>query len=89
MTDQAQKAAWWEYDSLELACWGDHFDPAMAVQDPSYWEQQKKILEDNNLSVASISHHLAGQLVCDRTDDSRSDGFAPEDCAGDPEKRRV
>ena len=33
-------------------------------------------------------HHLAGQLVCDLNDDSRSDGFAPAECAGDPEKKR-
>ncbi len=43
----------------------------------------------NNLNVYSISHHLAGQLVCDLNNDARSDGFAPSDCAGDPEKKRA
>ena len=88
LTELAKKSAGWGYDGLELACWGDHFDPAVAAKDQAYCEKQKKILEDNNLNVYSISHHLAGQLVCDLNDDSRSDGFAPEECAGDPEKKR-
>ena len=29
----AEKAASWGYDGLELACWGDHFDVAEAVND--------------------------------------------------------
>ena len=36
----------------------------------------------------AISSHLAGQLVCDPNNDSRSDGFAPADCKGDAEKKR-
>ena len=35
-----------------------------------------------------MSNHRAGQLVCGPNDDSRSDAFAPADCAGDPEKKR-
>jgi len=31
---------------------------------------------------------LAGQLTCDPNNDSRSDVFAPPQCAGDPEKKR-
>ncbi len=89
LTELAQKASDWGYDGLELACWGDHFNPAKGATDPAYCEQQKNILKEYNLSVYSISHHLAGQLVCDLNNDARSDGFAPSDCAGDPEKKRA
>jgi sugar phosphate isomerase/epimerase len=89
LTELAKKASEWGYDGLELACWGDHFDPAKGASDPAYCEQQKNILKENNLNVYSISHHLAGQLVCDLNDDDRSDAFAPSECAGDAEKKRA
>jgi len=85
LTELAKKASDWGYDGLELACWGDHFDPAKGAADSAYCEQQKNVLKEYNLSVYSISHHLAGQLVCDLNNDARSDVFAPSDCAGDPE----
>ena len=89
LTELAKKASAWGYDGLELACWGDHFDPAKGAPDSAYCEQQKNILKEYNLSVYSISHHLAGQLVCDLNNDARSDVFAPSDCAGNPEKKRT
>lgn len=88
LAELARKASEWGYDGLELACWGDHFDPSRGATDPAYCEKQKNILKENNLNVYAISHHLAGQLVCDLNNDARSDGFAPADCAGDPEKKR-
>ena len=84
----AQKAASWGYDGLELACWGDHMDVFKAANDKDYCKQQLNILKKHNLQIFSISNHLAGQLVCDPNNDSRSDGFAPPDCAGDAEKKR-
>jgi len=89
LKELAKKASGWGYDGLELACWGDHFDPAKGATDSAYCEQQKNILKEYNLSVYSISHHLAGQLVCDLNNDARSDVFAPSDCAGNPEKKRT
>jgi sugar phosphate isomerase/epimerase len=89
LTELSKKASEWGYDGLELACWGDHFDPAKGASDPAYCEQQKNILKENNLDVYAISHHLAGQLVCDLNNDDRSDAFAPGDCAGDAEKKRA
>ncbi len=77
------------YDGLELACWGDHMDVFKAAEDLDYCKQQKAILEKNNLELFAISNHLAGQLVCDLNNDSRSDMFAPADCAGDAEKKRA
>ena len=89
LKDLAKMAAEWGYDGLELACWGDHLDVEKAAADLDYCEKQKQILKDNNLQLFAISNHLAGQLVCDPNNDSRSDAFAPADCAGDPEKKRA
>ncbi|MCA9734025.1 MAG: sugar phosphate isomerase/epimerase [Deferribacteres bacterium] len=85
----AEKAASWGYDGLELACWGDHFDVDRGATDLNYCKHQKEILAKNGLKIFAISHHLAGQLVCDPNNDSRSDGFAPADCAGNAEKKRA
>jgi len=89
LADLAKKAASWGYEGLELACWGDHMDVSKAAEDTEYCKKQLAILEENNLKVFAISNHLAGQLVCDLNNDSRSDMFAPADCAGDAEKKRA
>ena len=83
----AELMAGFGYDGLELACWGDHMDPNKAAVDKDYCKKQLDILKKNDLELFAISNHLAGQLVCD-PNDSRSDGFTPADCAGDPEKKR-
>ncbi len=84
----AAKASQWGYDGLELACWGDHMDVSQAAEDTSYCEKQLGILEKNGLKCWAISNHLAGQLVADPNDDERTDQFAPEECAGDPDAKR-
>jgi sugar phosphate isomerase/epimerase len=83
----AEMAAGFGYDGLELACWGDHMEVDKGATDKEYCKKQLGILEKNGLGVFAISNHLAGQLVCD-LNDGRSDGFAPPECAGDPEKKR-
>ncbi len=88
LAELAPKAKDMGYDGLELACWGDHMDVFKAAEDKTYCQQQLEILNKNGLKLFAISNHLAGQLVCDLNNDSRSDGFAPADCAGDPEKKR-
>jgi sugar phosphate isomerase/epimerase len=84
----AAKARKWGYDGLELACWGDHVDVERAAKDMSYAATRRQILADHGLKLFAISHHLAGQLVLDPNDDSRSDMFAPASCHGDAEKKR-
>ncbi|MCP4413529.1 MAG: sugar phosphate isomerase/epimerase, partial [Gammaproteobacteria bacterium] len=84
----AKKAAGWGYEGLELACWGDHIDVKRAANDVEYCKQQKAVLEKNGLNLYAISNHLDGQLVSDPNNDSRSDAFAPGDCAGNAEKKR-
>jgi sugar phosphate isomerase/epimerase len=78
----------WGYDGLELACWGDHVDVAKAAKDVKYAQSRRELLAKHGLKLFAISNHLAGQLVCDPNDDSRSDMFAPKDCAGNAEKKR-
>ena len=85
----AEKAAGWGYDGLELACWGDHMDVFKAADDKKYCQRQLAVLAKHNLKVFAISNHLAGKLVCDPNADSRSDALAPQECAGDPEKKRA
>ncbi len=89
LEDLAKKASAWGFDGMELACWGDHMDVSKAATDKKYCQQQLDILKKNKLQVFAISNHLAGQLVCDLNNDSRSDGFAPADCAGDAENKRA
>jgi len=88
LEELAKKMSSFGYDGLELACWGDHMDANKAATDTDYCQKQLKILEKNGLKVWAISNHIISQLVCDPNDDARSDGFAPEDCAGDAEKKR-
>ena len=85
----AEKAAAWGYDGLELACWGDHLDVFRGAVDKAYCAGRLAILKKHNLKLYAISHHLAGQLVCDPNTDDRSDGFAPASCTGDAEKKRA
>ena len=88
LTVVAEKAAAWGYDGLEIACWGDHLDVERGAVDKEYCKAQLRILEQHHLKVYAISHHLAGQLVCDPNSDSRSDGFAPTSCAGNADAKR-
>ncbi|MCP4709443.1 MAG: sugar phosphate isomerase/epimerase [Planctomycetes bacterium] len=77
------------YDGVELACWGDHLDVFQGATDQKYCDDKLKLLEKFDLKCHAISCHLSGQLVCDPNFDSRSDCFAPAECAGDAEKKRA
>ena len=85
----AKKAAAWGYDGLELACWGDHMDVDKAARSKRYCKERHEILADHGLKCWAISHHLAGQLVCDLNNDARSDMFAPPECSGNAKKKRA
>ncbi len=88
LADVARKARGFGYDGLELACWGGHFDVDRAAADPAYCAERRELLAAEGLGCWAISHHLAGQLVCD-PNDARSDAFAPAALAGDPEAKRA
>jgi sugar phosphate isomerase/epimerase len=68
LDDLAARCAEWGFDGLELACWGDHFDVAAAVSDPSYCAGRRALLERHGLNVWAIGNHLVGQAVCDPID---------------------
>lgn len=89
LEEVAKIMAGFGYDGLEVACWGDHLDVFQAAEDKAYCKKQRSILEKHNLQLFAISNHLAGQLVCDLNNDSRSDAFAPAECAGSAEKKRA
>jgi sugar phosphate isomerase/epimerase len=82
----ADKASQWGYEGLELACWGDHFEVGRAVAESDYCAKKRELLEKHGLQCQAISNHLVGQLVLDRNDE-RTDGWAPDDCKGHPEKK--
>jgi sugar phosphate isomerase/epimerase len=74
------------YDGLELACWGDHFDVAAALDDPAYVKERRALLEQHGLVCHAISNHLVGQAVCDRIDERHQAILSPAVWGdGDPE----
>ncbi|QDU63480.1 Inosose dehydratase [Planctomycetes bacterium Pan216] len=88
LEELAEKAANWGYDGLELACWGDHFEVSRALDEPEYCQKKLDLLEKHGLDCQAISSHLVGQMVLDRNDE-RTDGWVPEDCRGDSEKKNA
>ena len=85
----ARLAGEWGYDGLEIACWGDHFDPWAAVEDDAYVRGRRDILEKHGLQVFAISNHLTGQAVCDDPIDERHRGILPARVWGDGEPEGV
>ncbi len=88
LSELAEKCAGWGFDGLELACWGDHFDPLAAVRDGGYAQGQRQLLEQHGLGVWAIGCHLVGQAVCDPID-GRHQGVLPPEVWGDGEPEGV
>ncbi len=81
-----EKASDFGYDGIELACWGDHFDVAQALEDDSYCAGRWEILAKYDLTAYSISAHLVGQAICDNIDERHKEILPPEIWGdGDPE----
>ena len=73
------------FEGLELSA--AHLDMKRAATDPAYVAEVKATLQKYGLGCWALSHHLAGQCVCDTLPDaydSRLDGFAPSELAGKP-----
>jgi sugar phosphate isomerase/epimerase len=81
-----RKAREFEYDGLELACWGNHMEIDKA--DASYCESRKKLLARYGLKVYAISTHLVGQAVCDHIDE-RHKSILPDYIWGDGDPEGV
>ena len=84
----AEKAASWDYDGLELACWGDHFDIQRALDEDDYCRKRRDLLKRNGLDVWTIGQHLVGQAVCDRID-QRHKAILPDRVWGDGDAEGV
>ena len=78
----AAKARAWDYDGLELACWGDHFEVDRALAEPGYCKERHALLARHGLKVWAISAHLVGQAVCDQID-ARHQSILPPRVWGD------
>ncbi len=87
LEELAKMAADWGYDGLELACWGDHFDVELGARSKRYCDDKHALLAKYGLKCWAISHHLAGQLVCDNIDE-RHFQFTPPSVGKDPKKAR-
>jgi sugar phosphate isomerase/epimerase len=77
LTELAERAASWGYDGLELACWGDHFDPVRGAEDPDYCVARRELLASHGLDVWAISNHLVGQATCDAIDERHASILPP------------
>ena len=88
LEDLARRAREFGYQGLELACWGDHFDVARAIDEPGYVAGIRDLLERHELGVHAISSHLVGQAVCDRVDE-RHRAILPARVWGDGDPRGV
>src|SRR4051794_12422194 len=84
----AAKCGEWEFDGLELATWGDHFDVAVALSDPSSCAARREILERHGLGCWALGAHLVGQAVCDPID-ARHQGVLPPEVWGDGDPEGV
>jgi sugar phosphate isomerase/epimerase len=76
------------FDGLELACWGDHFEVQKALEDNSYVQHKRALLEEHGLICVAISNHLVGQAVCDPIDE-RHKAILPEHVWGDGDPEGV
>ncbi|MCL1820229.1 MAG: sugar phosphate isomerase/epimerase [Oscillospiraceae bacterium] len=83
-----EKAETWDYDGLELACWGKHLNPSKVVTDGAYADYVLETLGKHGLKLKAIGTHLIGQCVGDAPD-PRLDGFAPAKYAGKPAEIRA
>ncbi|MCC6676502.1 MAG: sugar phosphate isomerase/epimerase [Phycisphaerales bacterium] len=84
----AAKARTFGYDGLELACWGDHFEPGKAAADAGYAKTRWDILNKHGLKCLAISNHLVGQAVCDHID-HRHQAILPPHVWGDGQPEGV
>ena len=59
LEELAKKAASWDYDGLELFCWGNHFMVDKALEDDVYCKAKREMLKKLGLEVFTIQERLA------------------------------
>ena len=87
--EMCRMASEWGFDGLEIACWGEHFDVARAMEDEGYIPWIKDTLAKHNLSCPALATHLVGQCVCDHPIDQRHQGILPSRIWGDGDPEGV
>jgi sugar phosphate isomerase/epimerase len=88
LEEVATRCASWDYDGLELACWGDHFEVDKALAGPEYVRGRHELLDAHGLQCWALGAHLVGQAVCDPID-ARHKGVLPPEVWGDGEPEGV
>lgn len=68
LEELARKFKGMGFDGLELACWGDHFEVARALDEDDYCAKKRELLDKQGMQVFAISNHLVGQAVLDNID---------------------
>jgi sugar phosphate isomerase/epimerase len=89
LEEVAELAAGWGYDGLEIACSGEHLDVQRVVDDDAYLAERRGILDRHGLKLFAISHHLAGQAVCDDPIDFRHEAILSSRIWGDGDPEGV
>lgn len=89
LEEVARLASEWGYDGLEIACSGEHLDVYRVVEDDAYLAARRAILDRHGLALYAISHHLAGQAVCDDPIDFRHDAILSRRVWGDGDPEGV
>jgi sugar phosphate isomerase/epimerase len=89
LEEVAELAAGWGYDGLEIACSGEHLDVQRIVEDDAYLAERRSILDRHGLQLFAISHHLAGQAVCDDPIDFRHEAILSSRVWGDGDPEGV
>jgi sugar phosphate isomerase/epimerase len=78
LEELAGKTAAWGFDGLELACWGDHFEVDRALDDASYCDGRRELLERHDQRCWALGAHLVGQCVLDPIDERHRAILPPE-----------
>lgn len=85
----ARLAGEWGFDGLEIACKTNHLDVDRALEDVSYLQERKDILNRNHLKVWALSNHAQGQAVCDDPLDFRHQAIVGPRTWGDGDAEGV
>lgn len=65
MEEVAALAGSWQYQGLELAAWGRHFETQRSLADPDYGPGLLETLQRHGLPHLVLSCHRSGTAVCD------------------------
>lgn len=88
LAELAEKASEWDYQGLELCCWGDHFEVQRALAEDGYSQKKLDLLTRHGLSIAVLAAHRVGQAVCDPID-ARHRALLPDYVWGDGDPEEV